>query len=264
MTTDPAGIAWIADRLAGALIALDFDGTLAPLVRDPQNSRPVPGVVDTLAALATAGARVAIVTGRDALTVLELGALHDIGGLRVSGLHGAETWSRTGLQTRDEPAGLAALREELPARLPDGVWIEDKRLSLVLHARRAPEPDQALAALADWLPALAAEHGLEVHPGKLVAEIRIPGLSKATAVEQLLGTDTTAALYAGDDLGDLPAVEAITGWRARTGRPALTVAVGALSELRAVTDHAVPGPAELAQLLSRLLPPGPQAPAGHA
>ena len=54
----------IAACLSGALIALDFDGTLAPMVLDPSTSRPVAGVIDTLAALAGTGARIAIVTGR--------------------------------------------------------------------------------------------------------------------------------------------------------------------------------------------------------
>ena len=104
----------------------------------------------------------------------------------VSGLHGAETWQDGELRTREEPAGLAALRTVLPPMLPPGVWLEDKRLSLVLHTRRAAQPEQALAELNRFVPELVAEHGLEAHPGKLVIEIRIPRLSKATALDSLL------------------------------------------------------------------------------
>jgi trehalose 6-phosphate phosphatase len=246
----------IAACLPGALIALDFDGTLAPMVLDPSTSKPVAGVIDALAGLAGAGARIAIVTGRDAETVLELGGLRAIPDVVVSGLHGAETWQHGQLRTRDEPAGIAALRQSLPDllhRVADGVWLEDKRLSLVVHVRRTADPQRALAELGAWLPELAAAQGLEVHPGKLVLEIRIPNVSKATAVNQLIEPDTTAALFAGDDLGDLPAIEAVSQWGAVTGRPSLTIGVGELQELRSVCDISVESPTELAGLLADLL-----------
>jgi trehalose 6-phosphate phosphatase len=259
MHPDPDRLAAIAARLPGALVALDFDGTLAPIVRDPSAARPVPGVIDTLAGLAAAGTQVAIVTGRDAATVLELGGLQAIPDVIVSGLHGAETWQHGELRTRDEPAGLAVLRDSLPPLLrgiDDKVWLEDKRLSLVVHARRSEDPQRVLAELGDRLPPLVAEQGLELHPGKLVLEIRIPGLSKAGALEQLLTPTTSAALFGGDDHGDLPALTAVAAWAAATGRPALTIAVGELAELRQAADAALDSPDELAELLAGLLAAG--------
>ncbi len=256
MHPEPDRLAAIASRLPGALIALDFDGTLAPIVLDPSTSRPVPGVLDTLTKLAGAGAQIAIVTGRDAATVLELGGLQAIPDVVVSGLHGAETWQHGALRTRDEPAGLAALRASLPPLLRqagDGVWLEDKRLSLVVHTRQAADPQRALAELSTWLPPLVAEQGLELHPGKLVLEIRIPDLSKATALRRLLTPSTSAALFAGDDFGDLPALAAVSAWAAATGRPSLRIAVGELAELRQAADCVVGSPAELAGLLAGLL-----------
>jgi len=212
----------------------------------------VPVVLDTLGRLAERGARIAVVTGRDARTVLELAGLQRIPGLVVSGLQGAETWRDGELHTRDEPPGLAELRTVLPPLLPAGVWLEDKRLSLVVHTRRAAQPEQALAELNRFLPRLAAEHGLEAHPGKQVIEIRIPELSKATALDRLLAEDPPAALFAGDDLGDLPAVRTVREWARRTGRPALTISVGAVAELAAATDRSLADPAELATVLSEL------------
>ena len=259
MHPDPDRLAAIAARLPGALIALDFDGTLAPIVKDPSASRPVPGVIDTLARLARAGAQVAIVTGRDAATVLELGGLQAIPDVVVSGLHGAETWHHGQLRTREEPPGLAVLRASLPPllhRTAPEVWLEDKRLSLVVHARQAADPQQVLDELGARLPPLVTEQGLELHPGKLVLEIRIPGLSKAGALEQLLTPTTSAALFGGDDLGDLPALAAVSAWASATGRPGLTIAVGELAELRQAADGAVGSPAELAELLAGLLADG--------
>jgi trehalose 6-phosphate phosphatase len=266
MHPDPDRLAAIAARLPGALIALDFDGTLAPITRDPDAARPVPGVIDTLARLARAGAQVAIVTGRAAETVLRLGGLQAIPDVIVSGLHGAETWQQGDLRTRDEPPGLAVLRESLPPLLretAEGVWLEDKRLSLVVHTRQAADPDRALAELADRLPPLVSEQGLELHPGKQVLEIRIPDLSKATALEQLLtteglaGRDASAALFGGDDLGDLPAMAAVSAWAAATGRPGLTIAVGEVPELRQAAECTLYSPADLAELLAQLLAPSP-------
>jgi trehalose 6-phosphate phosphatase len=245
-------LAGFKDAVPRSLIASDFDGTLSPIVADPMAARPVPGVISTLTRLAEQGAQVAIVTGRDAMTVLELGGFDRIPGVVVSGLHGAETWRDGHLQTIAEPAGLQELRSLLPPLLPADVWLEDKRLSLVLHARRSSNPAQRLAELERTVPALVARHGLEAHPGKLVLEIRIPGLSKATALEQLLNPQLEAALFAGDDLGDLPAVAAVSGWGVTHARRALTVAVGEVAELGARTDLHFDSPVAFAAGLQQL------------
>jgi trehalose 6-phosphate phosphatase len=250
-----AELAAIAANLAGAVIALDFDGTLAPIVADPASSRPVPGVLDTLIKLAHHGSQIAIVTGRDARTVLALGELDRIPGVIISGLHGAETWHDGQLSTRDEPPGLDQLRVELPpllAELDPQIWLEDKRLSLVVHTRRAAEPERALSELSPVVSALAQAHGLEAHPGKLVLEIRIAHLSKADAVNALLNEGTSAALFAGDDLGDLPAFAVVREWSGLTRRPALTIAVGEVEQVRSAADLQLASPEQLAALLADL------------
>jgi trehalose 6-phosphate phosphatase len=204
-------VATLHPLLDGALIATDFDGTLSWLTRDPQDSRAVPGAVDALVALTERGARVAVITGRDALTVLELGQLHAVPGLSVAGMYGVETWADGELTSPPTPAAVEALRAELPQTLRDAgadpaVWIEDKRLSLVVHARRADDPDAALAEIAPPVTALAEGLGFEVHPGSQVLELRLPGFDKAGALAQLVDAHRPGALlWLGDDLGDLPA-----------------------------------------------------------
>ena len=74
-----------------------------------------------------------------------------------------------------------------------GVWIEDKRLSLVVHARKAADPAAALARLTGPVTALAAELGLEVHPGRDVLEIRLPGYDKGRALRRLVAETSAAA-----------------------------------------------------------------------
>ena len=105
-----------------------------------------------------------------------------------------------------------------------------------------------------------AAAGLGVRPGKEVLEICVPGLDKGAAIRELLDDDPAAACYAGDDLGDLPAIGAVNAWAERTGRPALTVAVSA-SGAGPVAGQAgltVPDPQALLSLLRQVLGgPGP-------
>jgi trehalose 6-phosphate phosphatase len=238
-----------------ALLAVDFDGTLSHIVDDPSRARPADGTIRALTALAVAGVQVAVVTGRDAETVLALGGLTDIPQLVVSGLHGAQTWRDGVLQSAPEPAGIQSLRAALPSVLQEvdpAVWLEDKLLSLVVHTRPAGDPEAALESLRRPVSALAHQHGLDVVAGKNVLEIRIPSLSKADALQSLLDPQVTNAVYAGDDLGDLPAMAALRDWSTGTGRHGLAIAVGDLAEVTQAADLVCADPDELAELLSAL------------
>lgn len=243
-------------HLRGALLATDFDGTLAPLVPDPEDSRPVAGAIDALTALAARGAQIAVITGRDAETVVRLGGLDAIPGVLVAGLYGLETWTAGRLETPDVPPAIEQLRDRLPAIVAAGadpdVWVEDKRLSLVVHARKAADPDAALAPLREPVLALADELGLEAHPGSDVLELRLPGYDKARALARLAAA-RSAALYLGDDLGDLPAFAEIRKLRA-AGTAAYSVAVRSsdVPELDGVADVEVADPAAVVALLEAL------------
>jgi trehalose 6-phosphate phosphatase len=244
-------------RMPDVLVALDFDGTLAPLVTDPQTSRPVDGTVETLRALAGTGAQIAIVTGRDAGTAVRLGGLADVPGIVVAGLYGIETWQDGSLVTPDTPDAIERLRKRLPELLagdgahPD-LWIEDKRLSLVVHARRAANPGAALATVRDDVTELAGELGLEVHPGRDVLELRLPGYDKAAALQRL-AADRAGVLYVGDDLGDLPAFAEIRQMRA-AGRTAYGIGVlsSGVDGIAEAADVHVADPAAAVALLRAL------------
>jgi trehalose 6-phosphate phosphatase len=254
-------IAELRPRLDGALIATDFDGTLAPIVADPESSRPVAGAVEVLAALAERGAHIGVVTGRDAATVLRLSGLETVPGLVVEGLYGLEQWRDGELRTPETPEPMAELSRRLPELLAtehaaDGVWIEDKRLSLVLHTRPAADPDAEHARLRAPAEDLARRLGLDVHPGRNVLEFRLPGYDKGGAVRRLVeSTGPGAVLYAGDDVGDLPAFAAIEALR-RAGTPAWGVAATSdevPAELTGAADVTVDGPAGVVALLRALL-----------
>jgi trehalose 6-phosphate phosphatase len=245
--------------LSGTLIALDFDGTLAPIVTDPATSRAADGAVPAMRTLAERGAHLAVVTGRDAETVLALGGFETVPGLVVEGLYGAEEWAGGQLTTQPTPAAMTRLQRELPVLLErtnadPNLWIEDKRLSLVLHARSAADPQAALGQLLDPASELAGRLGVELHPGRAVLEFRLPGFDKARALRRLVARwSPRTVVYAGDDLGDLPAFELLADLRRRG---LATWAVLAASEetpdLSAQPDLTVGGPAGVVELLAAL------------
>lgn len=54
----------LVEQAAAVAMCLDFDGTLAPIVDDPEQARPLPGMVDLLGPLAARFAAVALLCGR--------------------------------------------------------------------------------------------------------------------------------------------------------------------------------------------------------
>ena len=259
----PAKAGWdalVADT-AGALVALDYDGVLAPIVQDPTLAVPAPGAIEVLRRLADRVGTLAVVTGRPAGQVVELGGLDTVPGLVVEGQYGAERWAAGELTTPAEPAEVTAARAALPAALAaagadPAVWVEDKRLALVVHARRTADPDAELGRLDPAIRRVAEKHGLEPHPGKMVIELRPPGFDKGGVLRRLAGAaGSSAVLFAGDDLGDIPAFDVVA--QLRSGGEVLGLAVCSHSgeeqaELTAHTDLSVDGPDGVVQLLSEL------------
>jgi trehalose 6-phosphate phosphatase len=205
------------------------------------------------------GAAVCVITGRDALTVVRLGGLERVPGLVVSALYGLETWQDGHLATVDQPPVLARVRRVLPdvvARTTDDpdVWIEDKRLSLVVHTRRSADPAGARSTLRGPVAALATELGLEAHDGRDVVEIRLPGFDKGGALRGLVTRfEPQAVLFAGDDVGDLPAFAVVREMRAG-GRTAFGVAVRSpeAPEVAEAADVHLDDPGALVALLTDL------------
>ncbi|PFG44369.1 trehalose 6-phosphatase [Isoptericola jiangsuensis] len=220
----------LADALAsfGAddavlLVALDFDGTLAPLVDDPTTSTMTPAArdaVDTLATTTADHVLLAFVSGRD-LDDLALRAEPPVGSYLV-GSHGAQTGHATadGLEavplelTAEQAEALATLRHDLDAAVEgrDGAWVQHKPSAVVLHTRQAGTEDtHAAIAAAD---AAAARLGLEAMHGKDVVEIAVVHTSKGLALDRLRdvvahdvpgpdgATRRVRVLYAGDDTTD--------------------------------------------------------------
>ncbi|MFJ7965833.1 trehalose-phosphatase [Streptomyces sp. NPDC096324] len=254
----------ILTRPARTVVALDFDGTLAPIVPDPDRARAHPDAVPVLAALAPKVASVAVVTGRPAGVAVRHGGFAGVAGLEhlvVLGHYGAERWDAvSGTVTAPAPhPGVAAVRAELPGFLDgigawQGTWIEEKGRAVAVHTRRAADPQAAFEALREPLGELAARHGLIVEPGRMVLELRPPGMDKGVALmEYVREAGAEAVLYAGDDLGDLPAFAAVDKLRS-DGVPGLLVCSGSseVAELAERADLVVDGPAGVVRLLAAI------------
>ncbi|NLU74170.1 trehalose-phosphatase [Streptomyces sp. HNM0575] len=262
------GLAAILSRPRRAAVAVDFDGTLAPIVEDPADARAHPGAVPVLSRLAPRLCSVAVVTGRPAEAAVRYGGLVGAEGLdhlTVLGAYGAERWdAATGrLSAAPPPPGVDAVRAELPSLLaesgaPPGTWTEDKGRAVAVHTRRTEDPAAAFELLRAPLYALAERHGLVVEPGRMVMELRAPGIDKGAALTaHLRETGAGAVLYAGDDLGDLAAFAAVEKLRGE-GVPGLLVCSSggdtgeSVPEVADRADIVVEGPAGLVGLLEAM------------
>jgi trehalose 6-phosphate phosphatase len=177
-----------------ALVAFDFDGTLAPIVTDrdlaqmrPSTARLFDRVCDAYPC--------AVVSGRSREDVA--GRLGDVAVRYVVGEHGADDGTSHAYGRREIAAALATLCLALSHR--DGIDLEVKRASLAIHYRRAQDRKGARAAIDDALARLPA--GVRLLPGKCVVNVvsaRAP--HKGEALQHLLRLEgADAALYVGDD-----------------------------------------------------------------
>jgi trehalose 6-phosphate phosphatase len=261
------GLAALLAHPERAVVALDFDGTLAPIVPDPEQARAHPGAVPALARLAPRLAAVAVITGRPAGVAVRYGGFAGVPGLDrlvVLGHYGAERWdARTGeVHTPGDHPGVTAVRAELPGVLDgigawSGTWIEDKGgRAVAVHTRRTQDPDAAFDALHGPLRDLAEQHGLMVEPGRYVLELRPPGMDKGVALASYLReTAAGSVLYAGDDLGDLAAFAAVCDLREHGTPGVLVASAGSADSPPQVAEKAdltVPGPAGVVALLAAL------------
>jgi trehalose 6-phosphate phosphatase len=253
------GLAALLAEPAQALIALDFDGTLAPIIDDPTQSRPLPQATAALRALAPNVGTLAVITGRPAAAAVEYGSFDQIPGMIVLGQYGRQRWQAGQLTSPPSPPGLAAARDRLPgvlagARAPAGIWVEDKGDALAVHTRRTADPAGALEQLRAPLLRLAAQTSLQAEPGRLVIELRPEGADKGKTLQNLSEEKRrSAVMFAGDDLGDRPAFETIRALQS-AGQPALAVCSRSaeVPELAAEADLVVDGPEGIAALLAAL------------
>jgi len=206
------------------LVGLDFDGTLAPIVKDPESAHIHPDAGEVLVEFAGQVRAVAVVTGRPARQALALGGLEEVGNaigetgreLFVLGQYGNERWTSTDRRviSPKPPRGLATFTSELPRLLRRaeavGAWVEEKGLAVAVHTRRLDDPDAAYERLLPILTEAAKGHEMDVEPGRSVIEIRAHGMHKGAAIHRLVDElGVKAVAFVGDDLGDIEAFKAV-------------------------------------------------------
>jgi trehalose 6-phosphate phosphatase len=245
------------------LIATDFDGTLAPIVDDPENAYADSRAVAALGRLGERVRAVVVITGRPARTVVRLGRFQEASGLGsmiVLGQYGAERWNAADDQylIPPDPPQISAVKTELPGLLDSlglaDARIEDKGRAIAVHTRSLQDPRAAFTMLAGPLGELAARHGLVVEQGKSVWEIRAPCTDKGATLRSIVDeTGARLVVFAGDDLGDLAAFRAVRDL-ASSGVTGLLVCSASNEEvaLTELSDFIVDGPAGLAAWLNEL------------
>ena len=215
---------------AGILLGLDFDGTLAPIVTDPELALPAPGVVELLSELSRSLVRLAIISGRDTDA---LAARLPVAGLTLVGNHGLEERNGESALLAVATPFAASLERAADAvgrlkeaRIP-GVRVERKRVGISVHFRNAPDRSEARASLQPVLQRIAEREQLRLHPGRMVWELRPPlEIDKGAVLRRLAaGLQPAAIIYIGDDLTDADAFSALKGMR-----DLKTLAVGVRSD----------------------------------
>ncbi len=253
----------ILHRPEATLVAVDFDGTLAPITDDPEQAYADPQAVAALARLGGLVSRIVVITGRPARTAIQLGGFDRIPGLDrlvVLGQYGVERWDASTGEYVIPPAppAIAAVADEVPdllARLGlAGVRLENKGRAIGVHTRELRNSADAFRRLAGPLADLAERHGLHLEPGKSVLEIRAPGMDKGAALRDIVvETGARQVIFAGDDLGDLPAFRAVEQLRAE-GIEGLLICSASHEEdaLAGLSDLVLDGPAGVASWLTAL------------
>jgi trehalose 6-phosphate phosphatase len=232
-----------ADRI---VVALDFDGTLAPICENPGDAAVPEESLGVLRSLSEVpGVTLAIVSGRslaDLKSRIELPAFYvgnhglEIEGPRLSYVHegGGEFRGAVDLACWDLRAAFQAV---------PGVLVEPKGMTATLHYRQAP------TSLSGWIEATARmvispyRPVLTLEPALKAWEVR-PRVdwNKGTALEFLLQHAAAAdplLVFAGDDVGD----EVMFDCRPN----AISIKVG--GQVGTQARYRVENPAELIELL---------------
>jgi trehalose 6-phosphate phosphatase len=230
------------------LVALDFDGTLAPEVDDPEKARALPEARSAVLRLVgMPSTRVALVSGRALASLEHVADVPDE--VLLVGSHGIEL-------RLDHPDDVMALNATEQAQVEllgevlgevadsfDQVWLEPKPAGFALHTRLASERNSRVAHLVARSETAAELHDLTVRDGKNVLEFSVRSTTKGEAVEHLRTyVGATAVFYAGDDVTDEDAFAAL-------GADDVGLKSG---EGATLANFRVPGPTQVARALNLL------------
>ena len=202
IASSPDDIAYPAlDAGATYSLFLDLDGTLLHLEDRPDEVVSDASLRALLLQLNTQlNGRLAIVSGRSVAQID--GILGPVAQeIAISGSHGIEhRWPGiTAQPVRPVTLDEAGAQFQNFAADREGVLVEDKSFGVALHYRLRPQAEEDAQHLAQNL---AQKLGLHYQPGKMMAELRVTGGNKGTAVHMMMVREEmvgTLPLFVGDD-----------------------------------------------------------------
>jgi trehalose 6-phosphate synthase/phosphatase len=208
---DPPTIRGMVERFHRAqqrLFLLDYDGTLAPLIIEPQEAQPSAELLAILERLAQDPKNeIVLISGRDRKTMQRWFNALNIG---LVAEHGAwireknAAWRLTKPLKNDWKPPLLTILERRADRLP-GAFVEEKEFSIVWHYRNADPELGALRAqeLLDDLVNFVATREIQILQGDKIVEVRNSGVNKGTIASHWLSQAVIDfILAAGDDETD--------------------------------------------------------------
>jgi trehalose 6-phosphate phosphatase len=193
------------------LVALDVDGTISPIVQDPDLAQIPENTLSNLKALAGAPrVDLALITGRALSSLARMEQLEGIwravehGGLVLA--PGEAPAPR--VLTPEQRDALDLFRRWVETRARDA-FIEYKPQAIAVHVRAIASEDPARAArLLGEADELAQSLGLHVRRGKALREAEAVHHDKGTALAEIFEhSGARSVFFAGDDLTDFPAIE---------------------------------------------------------
>jgi trehalose-phosphatase len=232
-------------RTPRLLAACDYDGTLAPIVSDPENARPSSESVGALRSLAGLHeTTAAVISGRALRDLAILSRLP--GEVHLVGSHGSE-FDVGFVHALDAEAKALHRRVEQTLEglisMAEGVSLEVKPASVAVHVRRAA-PEVGERVLAEVRSGPAAWDGVQVTEGKAVIELAVVQTDKGHALDVLRHqVGATAAIFIGDDVTDEKAFARLAG-------PDLGIHVG---DGETLAEYRIADTVEVATVLAFLL-----------
>ena len=195
------------------LVACDYDGTVAPIVDDPELAFPVRESIVGLRSLASLpDTHVAVISGRSLRDLAALSRLPPE--VHLVGSHGSEFEpgfaANLSPDVRERRDDIIEQLDRIAVRAP-GALVERKPAGAAFHYRNV---DGALAdeLIAAVLAGPGALSGVTVKRGKMVIELSAVATDKGAALERLRSLlGATAVAFIGDDLTDEDAFATLTG-----------------------------------------------------
>ncbi|WP_327098148.1 trehalose-phosphatase [Nocardia vinacea] len=236
---------------ANVAVLMDFDGTLAQIVPDPDAAALVEGAAAAITELAGI-CPVAIISGRD---LTDLRKRVGLEGIWYAGSHGFELIDPAGGYHVHDAAptaehAIAAAADELTRRVAEtpGILVEHKRFAVAVHYRNAAP--EVVASVIGAVHAVAQQSGLRISSGRKVTELRPDtDWDKGRALDWILDQLARPELpiYLGDDLTDEDAFDAVAAHGI-----GIVVRHSEDGDRRTAARFAVDGPDRVRKVLDRL------------